>query len=282
MLCASNNLLAVIDAIGEPSFGAALLSLLRESYGADQCAVFLLTGNEPREIASSSFDGTDIAHRRANKYVQLNLWRRDPAMSEAWRNAIDAAPRLVKLNVRTLADRQLRTHIYRRVTERLLLFGPTAFGTVALSIVKSGAGTTLSKHAAENILQFAPTLLSLLGKHSMLVIRKRNLCGALSSLTEIEEIIAQSPEQLPRREAQVCARILFGISTIGMALDLGIGEETVTTYRKRVYLRLGIATQRELMGWYIGRWSELSSIAPSERFESTRGVALERRWATGS
>jgi hypothetical protein len=48
---------------------------------------------------------------------------------------------------------------------------------------------------------------------------------------------------------------LFGISSAGIALDLGIGEETVMPYRKRAYMRLSIATQRELLLWYVSEWS---------------------------
>ena len=68
----------------------------------------------------------------------------------------------------------------------------------------------------------------------------------------------RSPERLPRREVEVCALILFGVSTMGIASRLNIGEETVKTYRKRAYQRLGKATQRELLNWYIERWGQRS------------------------
>jgi DNA-binding CsgD family transcriptional regulator len=60
---------------------------------------------------------------------------------------------------------------------------------------------------------------------------------------------------LPRREAEVCARILYGMSSVGIALDLSVSEETVKTYRKRAYQRLNIGSERELLTWYLARWS---------------------------
>ena len=45
---------------------------------------------------------------------------------------------------------------------------------------------------------------------------------------------------------------------MGIASRLNIGEETVKTYRKRAYQRLGKATQRELLNWYIERWGQRS------------------------
>jgi DNA-binding CsgD family transcriptional regulator len=52
--------------------------------------------------------------------------------------------------------------------------------------------------------------------------------------------------RLPRRELDVLARILIGMTTEGIALDLRISENTVLTYRKRAYGRLNVSSQAEL------------------------------------
>jgi DNA-binding CsgD family transcriptional regulator len=57
---------------------------------------------------------------------------------------------------------------------------------------------------------------------------------------------------------EVCARIIYGLYAKGIALDLDIGEETVATHRKRAYQKLLIATQRELLLWYIEQWRQIS------------------------
>jgi DNA-binding CsgD family transcriptional regulator len=97
--------------------------------------------------------------------------------------------------------------------------------------------------------------LSILGKHASALWQRGLLLESLSSLEAIERCVATAPSALPRREAQVCSRILYGISSLGISLELGVSEETVMTYRKRVYHRLGIATQRELLMWYVSLWS---------------------------
>jgi DNA-binding CsgD family transcriptional regulator len=51
---------------------------------------------------------------------------------------------------------------------------------------------------------------------------------------------------LPRRECEVCARILRGFSMQAAALDLGIAESTAITYKRRAYARLGISGTPEL------------------------------------
>ena len=52
---------------------------------------------------------------------------------------------------------------------------------------------------------------------------------------------------LSEREASVCTGIILGMTSEGIALDLGISVNTVRTYRKRAYARLMISSQNELM-----------------------------------
>ena len=51
---------------------------------------------------------------------------------------------------------------------------------------------------------------------------------------------------LTAREKDVCRRILDGFSSEAIAGELGIALNSVFTYRKRAYEKLGIASQNEL------------------------------------
>ncbi|MBG9388065.1 LuxR C-terminal-related transcriptional regulator [Caenimonas aquaedulcis] len=77
---------------------------------------------------------------------------------------------------------------------------------------------------------------------------------ALTSLPEIEACLAAT-RQFTGREAEVMARVLFGISTVGIAIDLGLSEQTVKSYRKRAYQRLSFGSERDLLNWYLKAWS---------------------------
>jgi DNA-binding CsgD family transcriptional regulator len=44
----------------------------------------------------------------------------------------------------------------------------------------------------------------------------------------------------------VCAGIMKGLSTNGMALSLGIAPSSVITFRRNLYRKLGIVSQAEL------------------------------------
>lgn len=88
-----------------------------------------------------------------------------------------------------------------------------------------------------------------------LTIKQARLAGVLSNFmtreTQIEtlmERLAKIDIKLTKREKEVCARILLGMSSEGIALDLKIKTQSVLTYRKRSYARLNISSQNELFG----------------------------------
>jgi DNA-binding NarL/FixJ family response regulator len=213
-------------------------------------------------------DGTDTAHRQVSRYISGEYWRRDPSILEARHRIGQSLPSLLRLDVRYLEDLNLRNEIYGKtqIRERVLICGGSQNNACVLSILRSErSGAFSPKHIAE-LRNSANTLLSLLSKHIEFVRHNTKFAMALTSLEQIKACIALAPDQFPRRETEVCARIIYGLSSIGIAYDLGIGEETVMTYRKRLYQRLEIGTQRELLVWYIRLWSSLQRASVGLRF----------------
>ncbi|AEG51614.1 regulatory protein LuxR [Sphingobium chlorophenolicum L-1] len=246
----------VIEAIGEANFGPQLVRFLHDATGAEHVAVFALAGARPCGIDAISLDGTDTARRRSDLYLGKDLWRRDPVMELACQSLADESPHLAYLEVSAITDAQLRSIVYPRMGERSFLYGPSVAGRIGLSIVSSASGN--ADRANHLLMEMGGLLLAIVGKHVNAADQRRRLLSALTSLSEIEQCVAMAPERFPPRETQVCARILYGVSTLGIALELGVGEETVQTYRKRLYNRLGISSQRELLLWYVATWAKLN------------------------
>jgi DNA-binding CsgD family transcriptional regulator len=92
-------------------------------------------------------------------------------------------------------------------------------------------------------------------KHAEMMDAYEDAPRALASLSHIEQCLAATGA-LPRREVEVCARIIYGLSTLGIAVDLCVGEETVRTYRKRAYQRLALGTEHQLLTWYLKQWTQ--------------------------
>jgi DNA-binding CsgD family transcriptional regulator len=251
----------LIEAIGERGFEMQLLALLNRTCGAEHCAIFAIEGACPTELAAASLDGTDAAHVGAGVYVHGQFWKRDPTMAAARRLGGASPANLFRLDIAGLQDQELKDIVYPRIGDRLLLSGPTMAGKLALSVLKSGGGNLFGETEKTALTDVAPLLLPILGKHARVLGHRAGLLRALSSLEHIEHLIACVEQRLPRRENQVCARMIFGMSAAGIALDLAISEETVATYRKRIYHRLGISTHRDVLVWYV---SNLLKASPSE------------------
>ncbi|MCL4680097.1 MAG: helix-turn-helix transcriptional regulator [Rhodocyclaceae bacterium] len=80
-----------------------------------------------------------------------------------------------------------------------------------------------------------------------LVDRLSVLCAdAAGRVDTLGDRLLQLQRGLSRRELAVAARVLAGMTSEGIAADLGIGLQSVLTYRKRAYAKLGVCGQREL------------------------------------
>jgi DNA-binding NarL/FixJ family response regulator len=243
----------LIEAIATDRLGDQLLALLHDECGVDHCSVFSFRGERLERLASASLDGTDTALNQVTLYLQGQHWRQDPTITEARRRSVDATTSLIRSNIAALPAGDLRDVIYGRtsIQERIMICGTRGDEVFGISALHSDQQGAFSERQIARLEALADTLISVLAKHAEIMRRPAKAAVNLTSLPEIVAKISAAPEVFPRREAEVCARILYGLSTTGIALDIGIGEESVVTYRKRAFFRLGIATRRELLLWYL-------------------------------
>jgi DNA-binding CsgD family transcriptional regulator len=243
----------MVDATGTANFGAVLLNHLQEACGADYCAVFRIGADAPSEFVTGSYDGSLTAHSRVDQYLQRRYWSKDPAMTYVQTRLAGPAPMLMRMDVSHLGDEVARETIWPRIRDRLVVAGRSRDCAYSISILREGRGGFTAAEV-ERVSASADLLISVLAKHADLVGRSdvTNVSGIVSSLPDIDACIA-STSTLTRREREVCARVLYGLTTTGIALDLGVSNETVKTFRKLAYRRLGIGSERELLQWYLAR-----------------------------
>lgn len=260
---------ALVDTIGEDGFGPALARFLNELCGADHFAAFRLQQNELREVAACCVEPERTARDRVETYVNQGWWKRDPAMAEAQRCVHAARPSIIHVDFTADGYAALRPSVFPNVRDRLLLCGRTTNADFGLSIVRADPNAPFADDAIEQVAHSAEFLMAVLAKHADIRRTRPNVAQALTALDEIEHCI-DATKALPRREAEVASRILYGMSSVGIALDLSVSEETVKTYRKRAYHRLAIGSERELLTWYLAHWSEWRG----HRFELAASGAL--------
>lgn len=243
----------LVASIGESRFGPTLARFLNQLCGADHFAAFRIGRDEVREVAACCIDPERTARDRVACYVNQGWWRRDPAMVEAQRCLQAVPPTVIRMDFSDDAYAEVRPAVYYDVRDRLLLCGHGANADFGLSILRSDPHAPFPADAVKQVADAANFLMAVLGKHADMDQGRPNVALALTSLEDIENCIVGSCA-LPRREAEVAARIVYGMSSAGIARDLSITDETVKTYRKRAYQRLTIGSERELLTWYLARW----------------------------
>ncbi|WP_175354435.1 LuxR C-terminal-related transcriptional regulator [Hyphomonas sp. ND6WE1B] len=242
----------LVEAIGDQEFEERLIGLVERACGADQLYLFQVQSRVPQVRTALSANGSGVAADIAKTYAQENWIRFDAHMREACAHA-SSTPRLYETDFERSRIDHVRSTFYDRMQlhDRIMMCGRSAGDIIGISILRSvdrGRFDADQRRQVEWIMQFAFPLVS---KHWATVNRDRNLSCALTDLAWIERCVAFAPEGLPPRELAVCARYLYGQCTAGISADLEIGRETVITYRKRIYERLGIGSHRELLLWYL-------------------------------
>ena len=251
---AADSLSRLVNAIGKDCFGPALASYLHHLCGADHFAAFRLEHDALTEVAACCIEPEHTARDRVESYVKQGLWKQDPAMLEARRCVQGEVPGIIHVDFTDDGYTELRPRMDPQVRDRILMCGRIANAAFGLSVLRSNPHSPFTSDAIRQLADAADLLMALLGKHADINSGHVNAADSLTKLCEIEACICAS-SHLPRREAQVCSRVLYGMSSLGIALDLSVSEETVKTYRKRAYQRLAIGCERELLTWYLAHWS---------------------------
>lgn len=256
-----SELSKVIEAIGGEGFPEQLLSFLGTVADADHCAIYQLTGLRLDEIGTAG--DREMPARQRSETVRYEIKRQLTQIRPA-----DCRVDLGCLHGMETAGLEIVPGGERR---SILVSGRKADAAYCVRILCSGLPDGPFDACVARIRDLAQILISLTARHADLAEKKPNLTPALCSLPEIQDCIS-ADTALSRREAEVCARVLYGMTSYGIALDLGIGKESVMTYRKRAYARLGIGSQRELLMWYLARWSEIRGDGDGDITPAARAV----------
>lgn len=236
----------LLEALRSPEPAGCMLRFINESVEVEYLSMVYYDTGQPRQIEGHSLDPeraglTDacfslyLAHfswadplpRQARQLrreggesspITAHVFGRHEIPDEGWRNAI--------FDTHQLAGRLS------------LLYTPAPGSAFALNLYRHHALGDFQTHEVERLLDIAP-LLREVHHHAL---------GTAQRLPRVDQRVAAAEHRLLHvcpgltpRERQVCARISSGMTTDGIAADLGVAPSTIVTLRKRAYAKLGIA-----------------------------------------
>lgn len=238
-----------IDSLGTERFGDALLQGLMQLASADSCVAVHLEG--PRATVLFSDDSLEPTYV-AGISAPPSIWVHTDAC-------------VVRLDASTFGNVSCPVSSVR---DGVLVQGHRDGRAYGLAFFRTRDKQPFTQSEVDLIRSASGTWLSLLAKHELLLRADRSEDSSQALLAaDVSHLEAKLRHYMPtlsQSEMRVCARILRGMSTPGIAVDLNLREGTVATYRKRAYRRLGIGTRLELIRMFMSAcMSRAKAIEPN-------------------
>ena len=235
----------VIESVGRSDFSSGLFDIARRFTGTEIVTAFVAApdGEVHTLLAENHYNSGQPALEIARRYVARH-WRADPANAIALDDGDAADCWGVRMKAGDIESSAYRSECYLSVglSERFSLLQRREAGTLRLSIYRRRK-ESFSEAEIDNLVESAPLLMAALWRHYEVT----KPAGGRGAAQDFHARLEKAAPGLSKRERDVCALVAAGLTSEGIALELGVGINTVLTYRKRAYARLGISSQNELM-----------------------------------
>lgn len=242
--CIASAVAAIVSSIGRDNFTTRLVELL-EAAGFDQCNAFGIDDDGNARPFFSWNRSRPLDHaRRVRRYVEEGLFMQDQALREL-RCPDVAGPRFFRSE--EITDREYRRYFFEEagLGGKVAAFERNATGQVYANLYVYDTCLPSRSSKPGNLLLLATIVLNSILRHRELDASVPE-CGSADRLDFVRRLLACGSVRLSSREIEVCARQLAGQTSEAIALEFGIAESSVVTYRKRAYEKLGICSRNEL------------------------------------
>lgn len=243
-----DSLPQALDEIGRQRFAPTLLAHLNAEIGAAHCVLFRFEENDLEVLGFASTNGSQIAGSNSARY-RKDFWKRDSIYRDLKAKISGYRSQVACVAAEQVSDPEFRHELFvrQRLAGRAMLVGERNNKLYGVSLFRDESAGFYSQPERDAIQSLADVLISCVAKHHDLLARDTGVSALFSSVGELSSRFAAIPSSLSKRECEVCARIVYGMSMKEIARDLGISSETGVTYRKRAFLRLGVVNRAELL-----------------------------------
>ena len=235
----------LIGKIGAPAFEPSFFKLMRDATACEHLTAFASSSRSPARLLFAINRGAKpVARAIAEKYL-THYWTHDPANLVCSRNAAPSYEIAVRVFSQDIDHDAYRHDCYSSVdlVDRFSIIRHEGEETVRLNLYRSALRGRFGATDFAPVLDCADIMFALLAKHDA-----HRLATARNGDADVlARRLRQAMPRMTRRELDVCVGIMQGKSSEAIALALGISINTVLTYRKRAYARLGISSHNELI-----------------------------------
>jgi DNA-binding CsgD family transcriptional regulator len=268
----------IVLTLGSPKFGGAYYQLFRAAFGIEACTVFAFSREgtpTPLVVECDSERRREQAWHLACDYSK-GAFKHDPVIRANLQRTSCGAPVVYRLSADEVKDAGYRRHFYDEpaLKRKVGVLGAVDGIVYYSSFYHGGADASISGSSELRLMrELAGFALKALRRHdvamsplvSTIDTAANENCDQAdrhrSALAHLLMVLRNGPYKLSAREAEVCAHVVLGYSTLAISLNLDISVNTVATHRKRAYAKLGICSQNELFERY---FTTVNGMSPSE------------------
>jgi len=242
-------LINLIASVGEEAFFEQALEFINLETVADHLSLFEFDpALVPRLMGAASRTRAKTAILAGRIYERAMFYRFDPS-SERVRTG-DGKDHVVLL---TLSDSEIRDPSYRSsiygrfgIVERVSLIRRVQGRWLLLNVYRDRGSGRFESSALTTLADLAALLMACAGKHIAMTSKRAAARGRVDPVASFESMLLSLNSGLTRRELQVCAHALAGVTVAGIAATLGVKDSTVATLRRRAYAKLGVVSLNAL------------------------------------
>lgn len=242
-------------AIGEDDFGQHLMATARAAGEADHVMAFAFSGHQPPRAVISVGSLNEKKATKASALYAGSLYLLDPNYAEV-RRIGEGEGAWFDFSSDPPCDHFREGFFDACGISDVAAFASRQAKAVYYVMFLRGEGGRFAQGQRWLLAQLGEVIAANLHKHF-------SYMHALSGQNQfvIDRVLAEAPSfaALTPRERRVCLGILTGYTSESIAINLEISINSVLTYRKRLYEKLGISSQNELFVKIIGAMVELGS-----------------------
>lgn len=256
----------LVMSIGKDNFLSHLDTALSTVLPVDHITLFVFdTLFVPHFVAGTSRKENGLTSRLSRLYEKSFYYSHDPTLQSIGRQD-NTAPLLQQLHAKDIQNPSYRKIIYEdnNLLDRLSLIDHDQQKWFVLNLYREGERGYFNKENIRRLQKESVLIAAFVKRHLSSVQFHQWNARTIPPIAKLENLVASINDRLSKREIEVCARVMQGLTREGVSIDLNIKPPTVATLMRRAYQKLGISSLNELFALCLARQS-LSSNAMTDR-----------------
>ncbi len=244
--------LVAIDSVEKVGFAESMLGAVNTCAAFEHCTVFRFTKDASHHIGCSILDAASRHNTTVARHTSELFIERFAQFDSNTRYLGLECPDIVQasyFSTRDLVHHEYRSCCYDRngLIDRLsFAITDGCDSVVTFNLYRSIRQGNISSHECAALIGAAPVIARAALRHANCA-RSANVARGIDLMQRLRD-----SHTLTRREHQLCALLLDGLTLRVAAEEMGIKLSTATTLKKRAFARLHLQTKDDLLRRVIG------------------------------